>query len=215
MTAVDLALEQLAANCTSAALPWSQAWRAPLAILCDVVAAGAKSTNLVGDPSPSGVCAHVLEALTVAACAHDVDFCPRRVADIGAGAGLAALTYALVWPQAQVFAVEPRRLRAEFICTAARACELTDRVVVVQQSLGAAIAAGDLAATIDLADARAVWPAAQWVERARPLVHAGGLIALHFRAGDAATELAVARARPRSQHAVPGPRDYRVALVRG
>ncbi len=214
MTETQAALDVLQDRCLSAGMAWEPAWREPLQRLCEVVADGARATNLVGDASPAGVCAHVVEALVVADCARQLGMTPLSVGDIGAGAGLAALTYALAWPQARVFAVEPRRLRADFIRVAAVACELGERVVVVQRSLGAAVAACELPPALDLVDARAVWPAPEWMARAKPLVATTGLIALHLRGADAGTEALLASERVLAHKSVPGPRDYLVALAR-
>ncbi|MBM4343241.1 MAG: class I SAM-dependent methyltransferase [Deltaproteobacteria bacterium] len=214
MTATEAAVDHLAGLCGAAGLPWSPQWRDPLRTLCDAVAVGSAATNLVGDPSAAGVCAHVVEALAAVACARAIGREPRLVADVGAGAGVAALTYAIAWPRARIVAVEPRRLRAAFVRSAAGACGLAERVIVVQRSLAAAVAAGDLVAGVDLADARAVWPPAEWLARAAPLVGSAGLVCVHVRAGDAATDAELARRHVLARQAVPGPRDYAVVLVR-
>lgn len=214
MTETQAALDVLQDRCLSAGMAWEPAWREPLQCLCEVVADGARATNLVGDASPAGVCAHVVEALVVADCARELGMRPLSVGDIGAGAGLAALTYALAWPRARVYAVEPRRLRADFIRAAAAACGLAERVIVVQRSLGAAVAACEIPRALDLVDARAVWPAPEWMARAKPLVVGSGVIALHLRGADPSTAELLAGGRVLARKMVPGPRDYLVALVR-
>lgn len=210
MTAEALAGRQLQQACAAAGLPWQAHWHEIFAAVCRAVAEGARQTNLVGDASAAGVAEHWMEALTVVAAAADAGVVPRTVADIGAGAGIAAMAYRCAWPDAEVFAVEPRRLRAEFIARAAEQVFGAARLQVVQGSLHAALATGRLPAQIDLADARAVWPPDEWLAKGLPLVGALGAVAIHAKA----VPLLPARSVLAAQRAVPGDRGNWIAIVR-
>lgn len=211
---VHSARSDLERTCAEFELPFPGLLAEQLGTMLEVIAQGAAATNLVGDPSPAGVAEHVLEALVVAACWRSVHQDPAVIADIGAGAGIAAFTYALIWPQVVVYAVEPRRLRAEFIALASLRLAVANRVIVVQKSLASAVQTAALPTTVQLADARAVWPAGEWLPRALPLIGTDGLVALHVKGpiGDAEQALAlgveVAAARQ-----VPGLRGNAVLLV--
>lgn len=201
----------LAALCGSAGLPFDPDWLPKLATLQAVLARHNARTNLVGDASPAGLQGHVLEALAVAAAAERALGRPAaRVVDVGAGAGLEALTLALAWPQARVLAVEPRSKRAIFTELAADALGL--RNLTVQATT---LEAARLPPAFSLATARAVWAPDAWLARARPLLAPGGLAVVHGRApaeawlpGLEATGWACA-----ATQAVPGTLDHLVAVL--
>lgn len=209
-------LEAMGATCRAAQLPWRDEWLPHLQALATCVAQGQQQTNLVGDASEAGVAEHVIEALTVAAAYMDLrQEPPRRVVDIGAGAGLEALTLAIAWPLAEVVAVEPRIKRAQFIAATASALAL-GHLRVVQKTLHSA----QLPPHFDLATARAVWPPAEWAAKGLQVVARGGLVAIHTRgvaaAGAGAVQQAVAtppQARVCVARAVPGDRGHVIALV--
>ena len=167
----------LQARLESAGIRWQDSWLAPLQQLADLLAAGQAQTNLVGDPSPTGLCGHVLEAMVVAHLAQQaLGRAPALACDVGAGAGLQGLAWALFWPTATIVLVEPRKKRAEFIADTAARMGLR-QVQVVQRSLSVA----GLAGRCDFASARAVWPVPEWLDHARALCLPGGVIGLHVR----------------------------------
>lgn len=211
----------LAATCAEHGLPWSAAWLGPLQRLAAVLARENALTNLVGDATPSGLAEHVVEALAVAAVTvAALGHAPQRVVDVGAGAGLEALTLALVWPTAQVVAVEPRTRRAAFTVQAAAAMG-AGNVRVLQKTLESA----KLGPDFDLATARAVWPPAGWLPKANALLTRHGVAALHGHGPPDALAAAVtaalaqlAEAQQQAWHlagvrAVPGPRGHAVAVL--
>ena len=205
-------MNTLEATCAAHGLPWDPAWVGVLSTLAALVADAQTRTNLVGDASIAGVRAHVLEALTVAAVAQQgLGHTPRRVVDIGAGAGLEALTLAIVWPDARVVAVEPRKLRAAFIAETAERLGLRG-VDVVAKSLFSA----NLKPVHELATARAVWPWPEWPEKGRPVLAPGGLVALHTHGP--AVSVAERLDQPGWSLVgaldVPGPKNYAVAVVK-
>ncbi len=135
----------------------------------------AARTNLIGDPTPHGVADHVLEAMCLAQCARlALQKVPLRIVDVGAGAGLEAWTLAAIWPEAQVIAVEPRGLRHAFVSTLVAETGLNNMEV-----LGKSLHAAELPANFDLATARAVWPPAEWLAKARLLLATGGVVGVH------------------------------------
>lgn len=199
----------LPAICQSAGLPCDPLWLPQLAKLALLVADAQTRTNLVGDATAAGVQAHVLEAMTVAAVAQQVLGRPvKRAVDLGAGAGLEALTLALIWPDAQVFAVEPRKLRAAFTVEAAAALDLRNLTVVAKSLFSA-----NLRPIFDLATARAVWPFPEWPERGRAVLAPGGCVAVHTHGPAAALtdRLHAPGWRLVASRDVPGPKVYAVA----
>lgn len=209
---LSVALDVLGQWCAQAALPFDADWGAAIAQLGRTLAEAAARTNLVGDARPAALCEHMAEALAVGAAAQEaLGSAPGAVVDVGAGAGLEALTLALCWPSARVVAVEPRKLRADFIAVAARAAGLGN-VQVIQRT----VASCGLGATFDLATARAVWPGPQWLERSRALLAPGGLTAIHGSApaADLARSAAIAGWQPAAWRDVPGPRAHAVAVFR-
>lgn len=202
-------LQHLAETAREENLPWNDAWLEPLGRLAGLLLLGQARTNLVGDASPAGLADHVLQALCVADVTATAGVAPRYVVDVGAGAGLASVAYALVWPQAQVIALEPRRLRAEFLEETASSLGLANLTVQKRSLHSAQLQPAGLVV------ARAVWPADEWLPKAYPLLVKGGLAAVHghgpaaeLRATLAALGAVVA------VRDVPGPRGHAVALLR-
>lgn len=202
-------LQHLADTARLANLPWQDGWLAPLGQLSGLLLLGQARTNLVGDASPAGLGDHLLQALCVAELTVAAGIRPLYVVDVGAGAGLASIMFALVWPDAQVVALEPRRLRAEFIDETAKALGLTN-VVVQKRSLHSA-----QLQPADVAVARAVWPAEEWLPKAYPLLARGGAAALHGRGpAEELRETLAVLGRVVAVRDVPGPRGHAIALLR-
>ena len=205
------ALAALEGVCHTANLPYEAEWLPALDRLGALLAAGQSRTNLVGDASAAGLISHVLEALTVAAVAvRALGRAPRRAVDVGAGAGLAALTLALAWPTAQIVAIEPRKLRAAFTAETARALELRNLRVIAKTLHSAA-----WDEPFELATARAVWPLPDWPQRAGALLTADGVAVVHTL-GPATTlpeRLVVSGWRLRAAGDVPGSKAYAVAAM--
>jgi 16S rRNA (guanine527-N7)-methyltransferase len=80
-----------------------------------ILDAARRRTNLTGRLSADDLVAHALES----ACGARRIPPSARVADVGSGAGFPGLPLAIVRPDAAVTAVEPRRLRADFLAQAA------------------------------------------------------------------------------------------------
>lgn len=132
---------------------------------------------------------HLLNCAVVADPGADLVPEGAHVVDVGSGAGLPGLVWALTRPDLTVTLVEPLLRRATFLTEAVADLGLTDRVTV--QRARAEEAAGTLAAPV--VTARAVAPLARLVGWALPLVAPGGtLLALKGRSAE--EELIAARA---------------------
>lgn len=125
-------------------------------------------------------------------CAVVTDAVPRgtRVLDIGAGAGLPGLVWALARPDLSVVCLEPLLRRATFLTETVAELGLTDRVEVVRGR------AEDVARTAQLTapvtTARAVAPLERLVGWALPLTARGGEL-LALKGSSAETEVSAAR----------------------
>ncbi len=211
MSAAQEAIAKLAETCEQHELAWESSWSAPLQRLLELVADGQARVNLVGDPSPAGVSEHVLEALVlVTATLRQLGQAPARLVDVGAGAGIAAMTLGICFPDCQVVAVEPRKLRAQFVAEAANSLQLK-HLRTVPTTLFSAF----LAAEFDLATARAVWPPAEWLPKGWPLLSAQGVAAVNGKGPpEALSALLQPLGRVVQALSVPGPREHAVALLR-
>ena len=115
-----------------------------------------------------------------------------RVADVGSGAGLPGLVWALARPDISVVLVEPLLRRATFLLEAVEQLGLTGRVSVLRARAEDATRGADWVA-VDVVTARAVAPLDRLLGWTVPLLAQGGrLVALKGASAD--DELAGARA---------------------
>ena len=135
---------------------------------------------------------HLLNCAVVAD--PDLDLVPpgARAVDVGSGAGLPGLVWAIVRPDVTVVLVEPLLRRSVFLTEAATSLSLTSRVEVRRDRAEDTIrSAGWIPA--DVVTARAVAPLERLVGWTVPLLRPGGrLVAL--KGSSAATELAAGAA---------------------
>ena len=121
-----------------------------------------------------------------------------RVADVGSGAGLPGLVWALARPDLRVTLVEPLLRRATFLQESVAALGLDDRVTVVR---GRGEESTALWSTFDVVTARAVAPLAKLLGWTIPFLRADGrLLALKGQQaqeeiGQAAPQIAALRLR--------------------
>ena len=108
-----------------------------------------------------------------------------RVTDVGSGAGLPGLVWAIARPDLSIALVEPLLRRSVFLQEAVEALGLTDRVSVIR---GRAEHAGDDLARADVVTARAVAPLERLLPWAVPLVRPGGAV-VALKGSSAAEEL--------------------------
>jgi 16S rRNA (guanine527-N7)-methyltransferase len=100
-----------------------------------------------------------------------------RILDVGSGAGLPGLIWALIWPAARVDLLEARRKRVEFLREAVAALDLGDRAEVIE---GRAESVGhdrERRGRYDLVAARALAPLPVLLELTIPFARVGGSVA--------------------------------------
>ncbi len=115
------------------------------------------------------------------------------VADVGSGAGLPGLVWALVRPDLRVTLIEPLLRRATFLNEAVTELDLSDRVEVLRSR------AEDVGRTFDVVTARAVARLPQLLTWTIPLTRVNGVV-LALKGSGAAQEVAEAHRVPGSLH---------------
>ena len=134
---------------------------------------------------------HLLNCAVVADPACGLLPSSTRVADVGSGAGLPGLVWAIVRPDIQVVLVEPLLRRATFLAEALVELDLSTRVTVLRARAEDIIKGSDWAPA-EVVTARAVAPLDRLVGWTVPLLSPGGrLVAL--KGASAEEELAGAR----------------------
>lgn len=133
---------------------------------------------------------HILNCAVVAEPSVGLVPIGSSVADIGSGAGLPGLVWALVRPDLQVVLIESLLRRATFLTECVHSMELTDRVSVVRDR--AESVAGNANAArpgrMDVVTARAVAPLGTLAAWGTPLLAPGGLL-LALKGESAAEEV--------------------------
>jgi 16S rRNA (guanine527-N7)-methyltransferase len=116
----------------------------------------------------------------------------RRIADVGAGAGLPGLVLAIALPEAQVDLVESIGRKCEFIDRAAAAAGIPNARAVNARAED--LAAGEGRDAYDAVTARAVGRLATLAELASPLLREGGVLVCWKGRRDPGEEAEEARA---------------------
>ncbi|MFN2612384.1 MAG: 16S rRNA (guanine(527)-N(7))-methyltransferase RsmG [Solirubrobacterales bacterium] len=119
----------------------------------------------------------------------------RRIADLGAGAGLPGLVLAAALPAVQVDLIESIGRKCEFIERAAGAAGIANARAVNQRA--ETLALGDSREAYDAVTARAVGRLATLSELASPLLKEGGVLVCWKGRRDAEEEAEAARAAER------------------
>lgn len=131
----------------------------------------------------------------------------RRIADLGAGAGVPGLVLALALPEARVTLVESVGKKCDFMTRAAAAMGVSNAVAVHAR----AEAWPDGIGAHDLVTARALAPLTALVEYAAPLLEEGGFLCAwkgQRDAGEEADGAAAAEATGMTPHAVIAVRPW-------
>jgi 16S rRNA (guanine527-N7)-methyltransferase len=123
---------------------------------------GARSAEAVVDE-------HVADALPL--LTH-LPASPCDLVDVGSGAGFPGLVLGILRPGLRCVLLEPVSKKQAFLATAVRELSL-EGVHSLRERLEEHVRT---AARYDVAVSRAVWPAAEWLERGRPLVRPGGVV---------------------------------------
>ena len=145
---------------------------APLAQYASLVLEWGARLNLTGAKTPEALAdEHLADAL---ALLRYLPAEPFSFVDVGSGAGLPGLVIALLRTDATGRLLEPVGKKHAFLAHAIRTLGLTGRISARAERLEDQLRAGGRGA-YDVAISRAVWPAAEWLERGLPLVKPGGL----------------------------------------
>lgn len=99
---------------------------------------------------------------------------PRRVIDLGSGAGLPGLVLAMAWPRIPVVLLDSSERRTLFLARAADELGISSHVVVARARAEEAGRDPDWRARADLVVARSFGPPAVTAECAAPLLEVGG-----------------------------------------
>lgn len=134
---------------------------------------------------------HILNCAVVADPAAGLIAAGARVADVGSGAGLPGLVWAIIRPDIRVVLIEPLLRRSVFLAEATADLALSDRVQVLR-GRAEDIPREPTWQEVDVVTARAVAPLGRLIGWTVPLLVIGGrLIAL--KGSSAGAELAEAR----------------------
>ena len=187
--------------------PWMAAGADGLTAYVDLLATDGVDHGLIGPREvPRLWTRHILNCAVVAEPALDLVPAGSRVADVGSGAGLPGLVWALVRPDLHVVLVEPLLRRANFLSSAIERLGVAERVQVVRGRAEDVVRSADWVAA-DVVTARAVAPLDRLLTWTIPLVRTGGrLVALK---GSSAGEEIVAAAAVAESLSM---RDLRVEL---
>jgi len=153
---------------------------------------------------------HILNCAVVADPAMDLLPSGATVADIGSGAGLPGLVWALVRPDLTVVLIESLLRRATFLTECLHSLDLTDRVTVVRDR-AESVAGGPKSARpgqMDVVTARAVAPLGTLAVWGAPLLAPGGVL-LALKGESAAEEIQ----RDRNQLSELGLTQVHIVLV--
>ena len=168
---------------------WLVPHRSGLAAFADLLADAGVERGLIGPREvPRLWQRHLLNCAVVADPAAGLVPSGARVADVGSGAGLPGLVWAIVRPDTQTVLIEPLLRRSTFLSEAVDLLGLADRVVVWR---GRAEDARNEVPAVDVVTARAVAPLERLLGWTVPLLRTGGrLVAL--KGSSARDELATA-----------------------
>jgi 16S rRNA G527 N7-methylase RsmG len=182
---------------------------APL-LLQHVARFGARN-NLVGDYAAQAIVnEHLVESMTLAALIADTGTVPRRLIDVGAGAGIETMCLLLLWPEAIAVAVEPRQKRSIFIEVTADAIGVGRRLQAVRHRAGQHDDQIGRHA-FDLATSRATFAPEAWLTIASAFVAHDGRVAAHLGSQSITVDPAW---QPLGARAVDGRPQHQVGLWR-
>lgn len=179
---------------SAADLPdWLQHASSDLQVYAEILATDGVDHGLIGPREvPRLWTRHILNCAVVADPALDLVPASVRVADVGSGAGLPGLVWAIARPDLEIVLIEPLLRRSGFLTAATERLGITDRVTVLRGR------AEDLVRLstwqpVDLVTARAVAGLEKLLTWTIPLLTEGGrLVAL--KGSSASQEVADAAA---------------------
>jgi 16S rRNA (guanine527-N7)-methyltransferase len=171
---------------------WLAAQAGPLTSFADLLADAGVTRGLIGPREvPRLWERHLLNCAVVADPAAGLVPLGASIADVGSGAGLPGLVWAIARPDIRVLLIEPLLRRSTFLVEAVTELGLGDRVAVWRGRAEDAATQADFR-TVDVVTARAVAPLERLIGWTVPLLAAGGrLVAL--KGSSAGQELADGR----------------------
>ncbi len=168
---------------------WLQPHLIALAVFADLLSDTGVARGLIGPREvPRLWQRHLLNCAVVAAPDAGLIASGCRVADVGSGAGLPGLVWAIVRPDLQVLLIEPLLRRSDFLAEAVAALDLADRVEVIR-GRGEDVPRAPGWRAVDVVTARAVAPLDRLIGWTAPLLADGGRL-LALKGSSARTELA-------------------------
>ena len=154
--------------------PWLEPVRASLAEYADILVGPGIERGLLGPREADKVWdRHIINCAVVAEPDLEVIGTGARIADIGSGAGLPGLVWALTRPDVCVVLIESLLRRVTFLTECITALEITDRVQVVRAR---AEEASGHPGSFDIVTARAVAPLGNVARWAAPLLLPDGAL---------------------------------------
>ena len=176
------------------ALPdWMKPAESGLEQYCDVLAGPGVEMGLIGPREvPRLWSRHILNCAVVVAPGESLVGPGDRVADVGSGAGLPGIVWAICRPDLTLVLLEPLLRRATFLASVVNDLGLADRVTV-QRGRAEDLTGSSDWLPVDVVTARAVAPLGRLLGWTVPLLRPGGrLVAL--KGSSAADEVAAADA---------------------
>ena len=154
--------------------PWLEPARASLTEYADILVGPGIERGLLGPREADKVWdRHIINCAVVAEPDLEVIGTGARIADIGSGAGLPGLVWALARPDVSVVLIESLLRRVTFLTECIAALELTDQVQVVRAR---AEEAARSPGSFDIVTARAVAPLGNVARWAAPLLLPDGAL---------------------------------------
>jgi 16S rRNA (guanine527-N7)-methyltransferase len=159
--------------------PWLSPFKAELERYQEILAGPGLDRGLMGPREmPRLWDRHILNCAVVAEPALDLIPAGALVADVGSGAGLPGLVWAITRPDLTMILIEPLLRRATFLTEAVIDLGLTDRVTVLRARAEKVIATPNWTG-VDIVTARAVAPMERLLGWTMPLLKpVGDLLAL-------------------------------------
>jgi 16S rRNA (guanine527-N7)-methyltransferase len=171
--------------------PWLNEHRGGLTAFAELLAGIGVERGLIGPREVPRIWQrHILNCAVVADPDQAVVPAGARIADVGSGAGLPGLVWAISRPDVQMTLVEPLLRRATFLSEAVTALGLAERVTV-RRDRAEDVPRDSAWTAVDIVTARAVAPLERLIGWTVPLLRSSGaLVAL--KGSSAADELAAA-----------------------
>ncbi len=168
-------LDPIAQYCELRDLPWDDERAQRMARYLDLLMEFNTAMNLIGPMERKSVVRELLLDSLVAATARR----PKgAILDVGTGAGLPGIPLKIVFPNASLSLVEPRRKRSTFLKIATHRLGLED-VTIFRGRIEDFDESG-----FDVVISKAFQPPVKWLKTAAPFVADGGALICMGREGD-------------------------------